>query len=214
MAWTIASISMPEIIGSGPSWLRLPWRCCALLPVTSVEICSKVALLQIKHIEADIDRAFSPTGYMEDEKRRQKFDEAYFKVARLSRQLFRHLSVVPDGVPSHALGDDQMSGGQFTTHTRKFATTSCVGTTVIVPAAKEVTLGAESRGWLYTGVPEMDASTDRGSFFMGFPEEGWWTRELRVGSLGKWVEFELARGPGAVSRPGMGKKTTPRPPTP
>jgi hypothetical protein len=38
------------------------------------EICSKVVLLEIKHIEADVYEALAPTGYIEGNKAHEKFD--------------------------------------------------------------------------------------------------------------------------------------------
>jgi hypothetical protein len=60
------------------------------------EICSKVVLLEIRHIEADIDEALGPAGYVEGNKAHEKFDSAYFKAAKLIRQRFHQLSVVRD----------------------------------------------------------------------------------------------------------------------
>lgn len=60
------------------------------------EMCSKAAFLEIKHIEEDISKALTPTGYMEGVKQREKFDAAYFTAAKLARERFRQLSVVPD----------------------------------------------------------------------------------------------------------------------
>ncbi len=60
------------------------------------EICSKIAFLEIKHIEEDISKALTPTGYMEGEKQREKFNAAYFTSAKLARERFRQLSVVSD----------------------------------------------------------------------------------------------------------------------
>ena len=60
------------------------------------EKCMKAAILEIKHIEADPSKALSPSGYHQGDAGRNQFDTAYYTAARLARQRFRHLSIVPD----------------------------------------------------------------------------------------------------------------------
>ena len=60
------------------------------------EKCMKAAILEIKHIEADASKALTPSGYQQGDASRSQFDTAYYAAARLARQRFRHLSIVPD----------------------------------------------------------------------------------------------------------------------
>jgi hypothetical protein len=58
------------------------------------EKCMKAAILEIKHIEADPQKALTASGYQEGDRARTQFDMAYYTAARLARERFQHLSIV------------------------------------------------------------------------------------------------------------------------
>jgi hypothetical protein len=60
------------------------------------DICMKSALLEIKHIEEDPSKAFTNSGYRQGAEQRERFDSAYFSAAKLARERFQQLSIVPD----------------------------------------------------------------------------------------------------------------------
>jgi hypothetical protein len=60
------------------------------------EKCMKAAILEIKQIEQDTSKALTSTGYNEGAKHRDSFESAYFNAARLARERFHQLSIVPD----------------------------------------------------------------------------------------------------------------------
>ena len=59
-------------------------------------ICSKAALLEIKHIEADFGKALSTSGYLEAFKHQEAFSGAYFKAAGMVRERFKRVTIVSD----------------------------------------------------------------------------------------------------------------------
>ena len=61
---------------------------------TEFEKCMKAALIEIRHIQNAGSDALSPSGYQDGEKQRDKFSEAYFNAARLTRERFKHLAVI------------------------------------------------------------------------------------------------------------------------
>lgn len=60
------------------------------------EKCMKAAILEIKHIQADPAKAFTNSGMEEGRRQREEFDSGYHAAAKLAREHFRQLSIVPD----------------------------------------------------------------------------------------------------------------------
>lgn len=60
------------------------------------EQCAKAALLEIRHIEEDITKALTPSGYQQAIRQSEQFERAYFAAAKLAQERFRELAVVPD----------------------------------------------------------------------------------------------------------------------
>jgi hypothetical protein len=60
-----------------------------------LETCIKAAFIEIRHVEEAGAEALSPKGYEDGAKQHEKFTTAYFSAAKLARERFKHLSVVP-----------------------------------------------------------------------------------------------------------------------
>jgi hypothetical protein len=60
-----------------------------------IEVCMKAALIEIRHIQEGGAEALSYKGYTDGEKQHQKFSTAYFTAAKLARERFKHLTIIP-----------------------------------------------------------------------------------------------------------------------
>jgi hypothetical protein len=61
-----------------------------------LEKCLRTALIEMRHVEADPAKAFSPSGCDQGFKAQGKFDTSYYAASKLTRQRFKYLSIVPE----------------------------------------------------------------------------------------------------------------------
>jgi hypothetical protein len=59
-----------------------------------LEVCMRMGLLEMRHIESAGVNALTPSGYLDSEKQQDKFTAAYFTAANLVRARLKELSEI------------------------------------------------------------------------------------------------------------------------
>ena len=61
---------------------------------TELEICMRMGMIEMKHIEESGDKAFSPSGIEDGAKQHEKFTAAYFAAGKLVRERLKRLAEI------------------------------------------------------------------------------------------------------------------------